>query len=167
VGNAGNITAYWRGFREYHAEGRTKRLPRMMGFEAAGAAPIVRGEVVRHPDTIATAIRIGNPASWALAVEARDDSGGVIDCVTDDEILDAYGLLASGEGIFAEPASAASVAGLRKLVREGRLDLRGQTVVCVLTGSGLKDPDRAMKVAAKVVEVPPVMAAVEAALGWT
>jgi len=166
VGNAGNITAYWRGFREYHALGRATRLPRMLGFEAAGAAPIVRGEVVRYPDTIATAIRIGNPASWQAAVQARDESGGVIDCVTDEEILEAYCLLASGEGIFAEPASAASVAGLRKLVREGRLDLRDQIAVCVLTGSGLKDPDRAMKVAASVIEVPPTASAVEAALGW-
>jgi threonine synthase len=166
VGNAGNITAYWRGFREYHALGRATRLPRMLGFEAAGAAPIVRGEVVRFPDTIATAIRIGNPASWQAAVRARDESGGVIDCVTDEEILEAYRLLAHGEGLFAEPASAAAVAGLRKLVREGRLDLRGQIAVCVLTGSGLKDPDRAMKTAASVIEVPPAAAAVEAALGW-
>jgi len=166
VGNAGNISAYWRGFTEYHAAGRTTRLPRMLGFEAAGAAPIVRGEIVRAPETVATAIRIGNPANWANAVRARDESAGLIDCVTDDEILDAYALLAHGEGIFCEPASAASVAGLRKLVAQGRLDLRGQTIVCVLTGSGLKDPDRALKMAADVLEVAPAVAAVEAALGW-
>ena len=166
VGNAGNISAYWRGFTEYHAAGRSTRRPRMLGFEAAGAAPIVRGEIVREPETVATAIRIGNPASWELAVRARDESSGLIDCVTDEEILSAYALLANGEGIFCEPASAASVAGLRKLVREGALDLRGQTVVCVLTGSGLKDPDRALKMAAGAVEVAPSVEAVEAALGW-
>lgn len=167
VGNAGNITAYWRGFREYHALGRSTRLPRMLGFEAAGAAPIVHNQVILHPDTLATAIRIGNPANWEGAVGARDASGGTIDCVTDEEIVDAYCLLAGGEGVFAEPASAASVAGLRKLVRQGALDLHGLTVVCVLTGSGLKDPDRAMKVAASVIEVPPAIEAVEAALGWS
>jgi threonine synthase len=166
VGNAGNISAYWRGFQEYHAAGRSTRLPRMLGFEATGAAPIVRGEIVRHPETIATAIRIGNPANWDNALRARDQSGGLIDCVTDDEILAAYAVLANGEGIFCEPASAASVAGLRKLVTQGALDLRHKAVVCVLTGSGLKDPDRAMKLAADVLEVAPSVAAVEQALGW-
>jgi threonine synthase len=166
VGNAGNISAYWRGFKEYHAAGRSTRLPRMLGFEAAGAAPIVRGEVVNNPETIATAIRIGNPASWQLAVQAGDESGGLIDMVTDDEILAAYRLLAEGEGIFCEPASAASVAGLHKLVAANQLDLRDQTVVCVLTGSGLKDPDRALKMAAPVLEVGPTLEAVETALGW-
>jgi threonine synthase len=167
VGNAGNITAYWRGFREYRAAGRTTKLPRMLGFEAEGAAAIVRGAVVERPETIATAIRIGNPASWQGAVKARDESGGVIASVTDDEILGAYRLLATGEGLFAEPASAASVAGLCKLVRTGALDLAGQTAVCVLTGNGLKDPDRALALAPAVTPIPPTLTAVEAALGWS
>jgi threonine synthase len=166
VGNAGNITAYWRGFKQYHQAGRSTKRPRMLGFEAAGAAPIVRGAVVKHPETVATAIRIGNPANWELAVQARDESGGLIDMVTDDEILAAYRMLADGEGIFCEPASAASVAGLRKLVATGALDLRGQHVVCVLTGSGLKDPDRAMQMVNAVLEVAPAVEAVETALGW-
>ena len=166
VGNAGNITAYWRGFQEYHAAGRSTRLPRMLGFEADGAAPIVRGEVVLNPETVATAIRIGNPANWAAAVRASGESDGFINSVSDDEILAAYCLLAEGEGIFVEPASAASVAGLRKLVGQGALDLRGRSVVCVLTGSGLKDPDRAMALAPGVTQVAPTLAAVEAALGW-
>jgi len=167
VGNAGNITAYWRGFREYYEAGRTTRLPRMLGFEAEGAAAIVRNAVVPRPETVATAIRIGNPASWQGAVRARDESGGTIASVTDDEILAAYRLLAEGEGLFAEPASAASVAGLCKLVRDGALDLSGQTVVCVLTGNGLKDPDRALAMAPAVTPVPPTLGAVEAALGWS
>jgi threonine synthase len=129
VGNAGNISAYWAGFQQYQASGRASHTPRMLGFEAAGAAPIVRNAVVANPETVATAIRIGNPASWELAVEARDESGGTIDSVTDDEILDAYQTLARREGLFAEPASAAAVAGLRKLVRTGSLDLSGRTVV--------------------------------------
>jgi threonine synthase len=166
VGNAGNISAYWRGFKEYHAAGRSQRLPRMLGFEAAGAAPIVRGAIVQEPETIATAIRIGNPANWENAVRARDESGGLIDCVTDEDILAAYAVLANGEGIFCEPASAASVAGLRKLVGAGALDLHGKSVVCVLTGSGLKDPDRAMKMAADVLKVGPSVESVEKALGW-
>ncbi len=166
VGNAGNIAAYWRGFKEYRAAGRCTRLPRLFGFEAAGAAPIVRGEVVAHPETVATAIRIGNPANWQIAVEARDESGGLIAAVTDDEILAAYRLLADQEGVFVEPASAASVAGLRKLVAEGAVDLRGLQVVCVLTGNGLKDPDRAVALAPPSLRVPPSLAAVEAALGW-
>ena len=162
VGNGGNITAYWRGFREYHDVGRTNRLPRMMGFQAAGAAPIVNGAPVANPQTIASAIRIGNPASWARAEEARDTSGGVIESVTDDEILDAYRLLASNEGIFCEPASAASVAGLRKAVRGG-LNLSGQRVVCILTGNGLKDPDLAVSsVGGKATEIEPTIEAVEA-----
>ena len=136
VGNAGNITAYWKGFQEYHSMGRSSRLPRMMGFQAEGAAPIVRGAPVANPQTIASAIRIGNPASWQGAVEARDSSGGVIDMVSDDEILDAYRLLASHEGIFCEPASAASFAGLVQMVRGG-LDLSERKVVCIFTGTGL------------------------------
>jgi len=167
VGNAGNITAYWRGFREYYAAGRSSRLPRLLGFEAEGAAPIVRGTVITHPETIATAIRIGNPANWEGAMRARDESGGIIASVTDDEILAAYRLLADGEGLFVEPASAAAVAGLRKLVAQGVIDLRGRSVVCVLTGSGLKDPDRALALAPTATEVPPILTAIEAALGWS
>ncbi|MEI8262828.1 MAG: threonine synthase [Actinomycetes bacterium] len=145
VGNAGNITAYWKGYREYHDAGHASRLPKMMGFQASGAAPIVLGHAVEHPETIATAIRIGKPASWKEAEEARDSSGGKIDMVTDDEILEAYRLLASEESVFCEPASAASVAGLLKVgVPEG------SRVVCVLTGNGLKDPDRAIS----QIEVP-------------
>ncbi len=166
VGNAGNISAYWAGFLQYRAVGRSTRTPHMLGFEAAGAAPIVKNEVVPNPETVATAIRIGNPASWELAVEARDDSGGVIDSVTDEEILDAYQGLAQREGLFVEPASAASVAGLRKLVRSGRVDLSGRTVVCVLTGNGLKDPDRAMMLSGDAARVDPELVAVERALGW-
>ncbi len=152
VGNAGNITAYWKGYREYHADGITNRLPRMWGFQAAGAAPIVNGEPVRSPETIATAIRIGNPASWQQAEDARDESGGVIDAVTDDAILAAYRLLASREGLFCEPASAASVAGLLQMHAQGRLD-PGQTVVCTLTGNGLKDPQWALADAPEPVRV--------------
>jgi threonine synthase len=139
VGNAGNITAYWRGFREYHAAGRATRLPQMVGAQAEGAAPIVRGQVVAEPRTVASAIRIGNPASWEQATSARDESGGAIEAVSDGEILNAQRLLASGEGIFAEPASSASVALLVKLANARRLPLDA-TIVCVLTGSGLKDP---------------------------
>ncbi len=166
VGNAGNISAYWMGFKEYHQRGKSSKLPRMVGFEAEGAAPIVRGEVVTKPETVATAIRIGNPASWKLAEAARDESGGLIDCVSDQEILEAYQLLSSKEGVFVEPASAASVAGLRKLVSQGKLDLRDSRVVCVLTGNGLKDPDTAVKLATEVLHVPPTIEGVEKALGW-
>ncbi len=167
VGNAGNISAYWMGFKEYHERGKCSKLPRMVGFEAEGAAPIVRGEVVPKPETIATAIRIGNPASWKLATAARDESGGLIDCVTDAEILDSYRFLTSKEGVFVEPASAASVAGLWKMVAQGRLDLSGKRVVCVLTGNGLKDPDTAVKLATDVVRVPATVEGAAAALGWT
>ena len=166
VGNAGNITAYWRGYREYHSLGKFRRLPRMMGFQAEGAAPIVRGKVVENPETIATAIRIGNPASWKGAVAARDESEGTIDCVSDEEILEAYRILATEEGLFCEPASAASVAGLLKLHRAGG-DFSGQRIVCILTGSGLKDPDTAVKSSPILAdEVPPDLASVERALGW-
>ena len=162
VGNAGNITAYWKGFQEYRSLGRTGKLPRMMGFQAAGAAPIVRGEPVANPQTIASAIRIGNPASWQGAVEARDSSGGVIDSVTDDEILEAYRDLASHEGIFCEPASAASFAGLVKMHQKG-LNFENQRIVCIFTGTGLKDPDLAVSsVAANTIEVEPTVEAVEA-----
>ncbi|MBM2809349.1 MAG: threonine synthase [Chloroflexi bacterium] len=166
VGNAGNISAYWMGFCQYHALERISRTPHVLGFEAAGAAPIVRNAVVPNPETVATAIRIGNPASWELAVEARDQSGGVIDCVTDDEILDSYQALAQREGLFVEPASAASVAGVRKLVREGKLDLTDKTTVCILTGNGLKDPDRAVMLSGDAARVDPDLVAVERALGW-
>ena len=153
VGNAGNITAYWRGYREYAADGPATRTPRMWGFQAAGSAPIVTGAPVREPQTIATAIRIGNPASWRSAEEARDASGGLIESVTDRQILASYRLLASREGVFVEPASAASVAGLLKAADEGRVDA-GQTVVCTVTGNGLKDPDWAVAGAPKPLTVP-------------
>lgn len=141
VGNAGNISAYWMGFQEYHKTGHTRQLPHMMGFQASGAAPLVYGHIVPHPETIATAIRIGNPASRALAIDARDASDGQIRAVTDDEILEAYRILAAQEGIFCEPASAASIAGVLKYGSEVP---SGATVVCVLTGNGLKDPDTAI-----------------------
>jgi threonine synthase len=143
VGNAGNITAYWKGFREYHAAGRARRLPRMVGAQAEGAAPIVNGAPVAHPRTVASAIRIGNPASWEGATSARDESGGTIAAVTDTEILAAQVRLAGSEGLFAEPASAAPLALLFRLVREGKIEKDSMTVV-VLTGSGLKDPDVAL-----------------------
>jgi len=152
VGNAGNITAYWKGYKEYRRiflGERKLKLPRMMGFQAEGAAPIVRGYPIKKPRTIATAIRIGNPASWKRAEEARDESKGVIDTVTDKEIIEAYKMLSSREGLFVEPASAASVAGLIKYVQQGYFS-RASTIVCILTGHGLKDPDRAIKVARKV-----------------
>jgi threonine synthase len=144
VGNAGNITAYWKGFREYHAAGRSTRLPRMVGAQAEGASPIVSGHPIAHPKTVASAIRIGNPASWEGATTARDESGGMIAAVTDTEILSAQVQLASSEGLFAEPASAAPLALLFRLVREGKIAKDAITVV-VLTGSGLKDPDAALK----------------------
>ena len=142
VGNAGNITAYWRGFRRYADEGLTPGggLPRMLGFQAEGAAPIVRGEPIEAPETVATAIRIGNPASWEAAVAARDESGGLIEAVSDEEILEVQRLIVRLEGIFCEPASAAGVAGVRRLAAEGRIG-PDEVVVCVLTGHGLKDPD--------------------------
>ena len=139
VGNAGNITAYWKGFNEYRINERITKLPRMMGFQAAGAAPIVKGEPIHEPQTIASAIRIGNPASWDRAVAARDESDGNIDAVTDAEIIEAYIRLARDEGIFCEPASAASVAGLIKLASQDE-SFEDQVVVCILTGMGLKDP---------------------------
>src|SRR5512145_2637787 len=148
VGNAGNITAYWKGYQEYRAANQTTRLPRMVGFQAAGAAPIVLGHVVENPQTVATAIRIGNPASWQAAVDAMKESAGAIDSVTDDEILQAYVAVAGTEGVFCEPASAASVAGVMKLSRQGGLR-EGETVVCTLTGHGLKDADTAISVSVK------------------
>jgi threonine synthase len=168
VGNAGNITAYWKGYKEYHACGRSGSLPRMMGFQSAGAAPIVLGHPVDDPQTIATAIKIGNPASWKQAEAARDESGGKIDMVTDDQILEAYNLLAREEGVFCEPASAASVAGLLQLVRQGYFDSAGlnePVIACVLTGHGLKDPDRALAQVALPDPVPPTEEAVARACG--
>lgn len=162
VGNAGNISAYWKGFKEYAKAGRSS-LPRMAGFEAEGAAPIVRGEPVMEPETVASAIRIGNPASWRLAVEARDESKGLIDTVSDDEILAAYRAMAEEEGIFGEPASAAPYAGLTKLARTG-YDLTGKRVVCVVTGTGLKDLDTAMSEPQRITELPANLEAVAAAL---
>jgi threonine synthase len=143
VGNAGNITAYWKGYVEYEADGVVHGRPRMLGWQAAGAAPLVHGEPVPHPETIATAIRIGNPASWDGAIAARDESGGAIESVTDAEILSAYRTLASLEGVFVEPASASSVAGLLKAAEAGLIE-PGETVVCTVTGHGLKDPNRAV-----------------------
>lgn len=152
VGNAGNITAYWKGYKEYKMQGLSRKLPVMLGFQAEGAAPIVRNKPIKDPKTIATAIRIGNPANWKSAQEARDESGGLIDMVSDKQILDAYKLLAEKEGIFVEPASAASIAGLLKLSVKGFFkNLKPKTynlpirIVCILTGHGLKDPERALK----------------------
>jgi threonine synthase len=156
VGNAGNITAYWKGYRAAGAE------PRMWGFQAEGAAPIVLGEIVEEPETVATAIRIGNPASWEGAVDARDQSGGLIEAVSDAEILDAYRLVASRDGLFAEPASVAPVAGLLRY----RDRLGDGPVVVTLTGHGLKDPDTAMAQAAVPDPIPPTLEALLGHLGW-
>jgi threonine synthase len=164
VGNAGNITAYWKGYVEYAADGPATRTPRMLGWQASGAAPLVRGEPVPHPETIATAIQIGNPASWDGAIAARDQSGGHIGEVTDAEILDAYRLLASAEGFFVEPASAASVAGMLRAADEGRIR-GGETVVCTLTGHGLKDPKRAIDEVEVGQAVQPTADAVAGELG--
>jgi threonine synthase len=153
VGNAGNITAYWAGYKDYKAAGLIDRLPIMLGFQAAKSAPIVEGHPIAEPETIATAIRIGNPASWKQAESARDESGGAIEKVTDDEITEAQKLLASVEGIFCEPASAASVAGVIKKAKEGFF-VEECTVVCILTGHGLKDPDRATAICPPFVELP-------------
>ena len=163
VGNAGNITAYWAGYQAYHAAGKITALPRMMGFEAAGAAPIVHDRVIEEPKTIATAIRIGNPASWRGAVAARDESGGVIEAITDDEILAAYRLLARTEGVFAEPASAISLAGALKLGASGRLKPR-DVLVLTLTGHGLKDPDVAIKNSDAALSIPPDLSRLAAIL---
>ncbi|MBS3907927.1 MAG: threonine synthase [Syntrophaceae bacterium] len=154
VGNAGNITAYWKGYKEYWEKGRADTLPKMLGFQAEGAAPIVRGKVIEKPETIATAIRIGNPASWKQAEAARNESGGLIDMVSDEEILHAYQMLASMEGIFCEPASAASLAGVIKLDRKGFFK-KDDVVVLTITGHGLKDPDIAIRVSQKPVSLPP------------
>jgi len=164
VGNAGNITAYWKGFKEYHDAGKSTKKPKMYGFQAEGAAPIVRGYPIEKPETVATAIRIGNPASWKKAEAARDESGGIIDMVSDAEILAAQKLMAAEAGIFGEPASAASLAGLIKLHNQGR-DFSNQVIVCVVTGTGLKDTEVALKDAPSFLELPADLAAVEKALG--
>jgi threonine synthase len=167
VGNAGNISAYWTGFREYAAAGRAATTPAMWGFQAAGAAPLVLGRPVEAPDTIATAIRIGNPASWTKAIAARDESGGRIAAVTDDEILDADRGLVAEEGIFCEPSSAAGLAGVARAAAAGEI-ARDAVVVCVLTGSGLKDPTTAESVAGErtVIQAEPTVGSVAVALGW-
>ncbi|HPB68381.1 MAG TPA: threonine synthase, partial [Candidatus Omnitrophota bacterium] len=166
VGNAGNITAYWKGYKEYKAQGKTTQLPVMLGFQAAGAAPIVHGKIIPNPETIATAIRIGNPASWKTAEAARDESGGVIDLVTDEEILEAYKLMAQGTGVFAEPASAASVAGILKLHERGFFKShKGARIVCTLTGHGLKDPNIAIKNVSQPVTLEPELKAILKEIG--
>jgi threonine synthase len=165
VGNAGNISAYWAGFTDYAAAGITGGTPRLLGFQAAGAAPLVVGHRIERPETIATAIRIGDPASWARAIDARDASGGRISAVTDEEILAAYRALAQLEGIFCEPASAASVAGVIKAAAAGELD-PAATVVCVLTGHGLKDPKTAEAQVPPLIEADPTLGSVAVALGW-
>ncbi len=164
VGNAGNISAYWMGYTEYEKAGLASHRPRMYGFQAAGAAPFVSGAPVPNPQTIATAIRIGNPASWDLAVAARDESGGLIEAVTDRQILSAYRLLASREGVFVEPASAAGIAGLLKLAEDGRLE-RGQRITVTVTGNGLKDPDWAINGAPTPPKIPVDAATAAGVLG--
>jgi threonine synthase len=163
VGNAGNITAYWMGYTEYHADGVVRGRPRMFGFQAAGAAPLVHGAPVLEPDTIATAIRVGSPASWDGAMRARDESGGLFEAITDEQILAAYRLLAAQEGVFVEPSSATAVAGLLRVVEDGRLP-RGSLVVCTVTGHGLKDPDTALQGIPTPNPIPVDPAAVAAAL---
>ena len=152
VGNAGNISAYWMGFKEYKDKNIVSNLPKMIGFEAEGSAAIVKNKIIENPQTLATAIKIGNPASWKLAVNAANESKGFIDSVTDDEILEAYSMLAKEEGIFAEPASAASLAGIIKTYKAGKLN-KGDIVVSVLTGNGLKDPDNAIKISNSPIKV--------------
>lgn len=163
VGNAGNITAHWKGYKEYSALGRARKLPRMLGFQAAGAAPLVLGHPVEKPKTLATAIRIGNPASWEGAIRAKEESQGAIEAVTDEEILEAYLYLAREEGVFVEPASAASLAGVWRMLRDGRL--KEARVVLTLTGHGLKDPGTAEKVARLEGAVPARLEAVAQAAG--
>ncbi|MBU2541323.1 MAG: threonine synthase [Candidatus Omnitrophica bacterium] len=169
VGNAGNITACWKGYKEFYDIKKIKQLPKMLGFQAEGAAPIVKGEPIKNPETIATAIRIGNPVSWAQAEAARDESGGLIDSVSDKEIIEAYKILAGYDGIFAEPASSASVAGLLKLKKQGyfkRAASRETKIVCILTGHGLKDPDRAIKTISQPKTVPAKIKAVLKEIGY-
>ncbi|MFH0960656.1 MAG: threonine synthase [Pseudomonadota bacterium] len=165
VGNAGNITAYWAGYKAYFDAGKITNLPKMIGFQAEGASPIVHQRIFEKPETIATAIRIGNPASWKKAEQARDESGGLIDSVTDEEILEAYKMVSSAEGVFCEPASAASIAGLVKTNAKGLFN-GGETVVCTLTGHGLKDPDNAIKVSREPVTCEPETKKVLNVLGF-
>ena len=165
VGNAGNISAYWQGFTDYRDAELVETRPKMLGFQAEGAAPLVVGHAISDPKTVATAIKIGNPASGPKALRARDESGGVIESVTDEEILAAYHDLARHEGIFCEPASAASVAGVRKMAAEGRID-PGATIVCVLTGHGLKDPDTAMRTVQPPIDAAATADGLREALGW-
>ena len=164
VGNAGNITAYWKGYREYYSDQVSTKLPQMWGFQAAGAAPIVSGKIVANPETIATAIRIGNPASWKQALDARDSSGGLIDSVTDEEILNAYRLVAAKEGVFVEPSSAAGIAGLIKKKQQGQLP-RGKKIVITVTGNGLKDVQWVLDGAAAPVIIPVDVKSAAAAMG--
>jgi threonine synthase len=164
VGNAGNITAYWKGFKEWKNNGKADKTPVMMGFQAEGAAPIVKNIIIDAPQTIATAIRIGNPASWKSAVAARDESGGIIDSVTDDEILAAYKLMAGKEGVFGEPASAAPLAGLVKLVKQGK-SFQDKKIVCIVTGNGLKDPDIPTRYVTPFPELPADLEVIERHLG--
>jgi len=167
VGNAGNITAYWKGYKEYQAAGLAKKLPKMLGFQAEGAAPIVRGHPIKDPETVATAIRIGNPASWKHAEEARDASGGLIDMVSDNEILQAYKMLAACDGVFVEPASAASIAGLIKLNKNGYFKNAGPAkIACILTGHGLKDPDRAIASVKKPKLIKPELKVILQEIGY-
>jgi threonine synthase len=167
VGNAGNITAYWKGYKEYKEAGLSKKLPKMLGFQAEGAAPIVLGHPIKKPETIATAIRIGNPASWKQAENARDESGGLIDIVSDDQILEAYKILALNDGVFAEPASASSVAGLLKLHKNGYFkEQSSKKIVCILTGHGLKDPDRAIKSVKAPKVIKPEMKSILKEIGY-
>ena len=166
VGNAGNITAYWKGYNEYNDKGKIKALPKMIGFQAAGSAPIVEGKVIEDPKTIATAIKIGNPASWKWAEAARDESGGLIEAVTDEQIIEAYKFLAGSEGVFVEPASAASVAGVLMKARQGYFK-KNSTVVCILTGHGLKDPDRAIASVEKPKVVDADLKPVLKEIGWS
>ncbi|MFA4984375.1 MAG: threonine synthase [Candidatus Omnitrophota bacterium] len=170
VGNAGNITAYWKGYKEYRSKSKSRILPRMLGFQAQGAAPIVKGRPISNPHTIATAIRIGNPASWKQAEQARDESKGLIEMVSDNEILAAYKMLSFKEGVFVEPASAASVAGLLKLAKRGYFNKAVKTskarIVCILTGHGLKDPDLAIKSIRAPKIIKPVLRAVLREIGY-
>jgi threonine synthase len=164
VGNAGNITAYWKGFMEWKNNGKVDKTPVMMGFQAEGAAPIVKNMIIEAPQTIATGIRIGNPASWKQAVAARDESGGVIDSITDDEILEAYKLMAGKEGVFGEPASAAPLAGLLKMLKQGKV-YKDKKIVCIVTGNGLKDPDIPTKFVKPFPELPADLEVIEKHLG--
>jgi threonine synthase len=165
VGNAGNITAYWNGYKEYYKAGKINNLPKMIGFQAAGAAPIVLNKIVKEPHTIATAIRIGNPASWQKALIAKDESGGLIEAVTDEELLEAYSMLAMTEGVFCEPASAITLAGLIKLNKRGYFK-KGDVCVLTLTGHGLKDPQNAIKVSKEPIIVPCDKSSVLKAMGF-